>query len=89
MGLLYLDSDINWLKASGLVDLKFVDKYINTFYFSIISMITVGYGDITPKSSIEKLYVTFITILSCGVFAYSVNTSIILKIKLYEVGGIF
>ena len=38
-------------------------------------MVTVGYGDITPKSTIEKLYATFMTILSCGVFAYAVNTS--------------
>ena len=37
-------------------------------------MITVGYGDIVPKTSIEKLYVIFITLLSCVVFAYTVNT---------------
>lgn len=59
-----------------MVDSSFIDKYINSFYFSIITMVTVGYGDITPKSTIEKLYVTIMTILSCGIFAYVVNTSI-------------
>lgn len=37
-------------------------------------MITVGYGDITPISSIEKLYVMVITIIGSGIFAYSINT---------------
>ncbi len=37
-------------------------------------MITVGYGDITPQNSYERIYVMVITIISCGVFAYAVNT---------------
>lgn len=37
-------------------------------------MITVGYGDITPISPYEKTYVIGMAIMSCGVFAYSVNT---------------
>ena len=37
-------------------------------------MITVGFGDITPINPQEKIYVIFMTLLSCGIFAYSVNT---------------
>lgn len=37
-------------------------------------MITVGYGDILPITSAEKLYVIFITLIGAGVFAYSINT---------------
>jgi len=33
-------------------------------------MSTVGYGDISPQSSPEKLYTIFSMIISCGVFAY-------------------
>ena len=33
-------------------------------------MITVGYGDIHPFT----IYVIIMTLISCGVFAYSVNT---------------
>jgi len=37
-------------------------------------MITVGYGDIVPSTDIERIFVIIITLLSCGVFAYSVNS---------------
>ena len=37
-------------------------------------MITVGYGDIHPNTIYEKIYVIIMTLVSCGVFAYSVNT---------------
>ncbi len=37
-------------------------------------MVTVGYGDITPTTIIEKIYCIVITLISCGVFAYVVNT---------------
>lgn len=37
-------------------------------------MITVGYGDIYPVNDTERIFVIVITLLSCGVFAYSVNS---------------
>lgn len=37
-------------------------------------MVTVGYGDISPKTSREKLYVVIMTIFSCGLFGYALNT---------------
>ncbi|KRX11104.1 Cyclic nucleotide-binding protein [Pseudocohnilembus persalinus] len=36
--------------------------------------VTVGYGDITPTNTREKIYCIFMTLISCGVFAYAVNT---------------
>lgn len=36
-------------------------------------MSTIGYGDISPVSVSEKIFSSIITILACGVFAFSVN----------------
>jgi len=37
-------------------------------------MVTVGYGDIVPTNTIERGFVVVITLISCGVFAYTVNS---------------
>lgn len=47
-------------------------------------MITVGFGDIIPYSLLERVYVIFMQLMSCGVFAYAINTigsNFILKLK--------
>ncbi|KRX06008.1 hypothetical protein PPERSA_01086 [Pseudocohnilembus persalinus] len=36
-------------------------------------MITVGYGDIAPVTLEEKLYVIFITMVTCAGFGYAAN----------------
>ena len=36
-------------------------------------MTTVGYGDIRPITFIETVFVIFFNLVSCGVFAYSIN----------------
>ena len=49
-------------------------------------MITVGYGDISPVNNNEKIYTIIITLISCGVFGYAINTigSIFQKISMKE-----
>ncbi len=36
-------------------------------------MTTIGYGDVTPKNTTERIFVTIFTLFSCGVFAYAIN----------------
>ena len=37
-------------------------------------MMTIGYGDITPSTGPEKIYVIILTVISSGIFGYSMNT---------------
>lgn len=37
-------------------------------------MITVGYGDITAKTHLEMLFMSFLMIISCGIFGYILNS---------------
>lgn len=37
-------------------------------------MITVGYGDVTPINTTERLFVIVVMLISCGVFAYSLSS---------------
>ncbi|EAR82538.2 zinc knuckle protein (macronuclear) [Tetrahymena thermophila SB210] len=63
----------NWISVQKLDNSDWVVLYINSIYFTIITMITIGYGDIAPINIYEKIYVCFMTFITCGLFAYCVN----------------
>ncbi|KAL4488819.1 hypothetical protein ABPG72_016472 [Tetrahymena utriculariae] len=67
-------SSHTWLNQYQFVDDQVQFRYINSIYFAFITMITVGYGDIVPVSYLEKQYVIVITVISSGLFGYSINT---------------
>lgn len=46
---------------------------MDAFYYVVVIMCTVGFGDISPENDYE-IFICIITILlSCGVFAYAIN----------------
>ena len=63
----------NWLAIAGIETEVWYIRYIYSFYFSIVTMMTVGYGDIKPNNYLECSLNIFLVIYGCGVFAYSIN----------------
>lgn len=55
-------------------------RYFKGFYYSIVTMITVGnfnligYGDILPISITEKIFSSAVIIISCIIFGYLLNS---------------
>ncbi|CAD8209035.1 unnamed protein product [Paramecium pentaurelia] len=68
-----------WLKVANLQNESWLDRYVVSFYWSIVTMTTIGYGDITPVNLTERIFVIFMTMISSATFAYTVN----------NIGGIF
>ncbi|EAR95256.3 cation channel family protein (macronuclear) [Tetrahymena thermophila SB210] len=52
---------------------SWLDKYINAFYWSIVTMVTLGYGDIVPITLNEKLYAIGVALVGCFILSYSMN----------------
>ena len=59
--------EVTWMHKKGIFSSSALTKYINGIYFSATTMITVGYGDITPESLVEKFSLTLTMLLSCGI----------------------
>ena len=49
-------------------------SWIDGIYFSVVSLSTVGYGDIVPKSSEARLATTFFIMLGCASFAWATTS---------------
>lgn len=50
---------------------------IDALYFSVMTMSTIGYGDLVPTTDSSKLFTIIFTFLSVGIFV-SLNTKIVL-----------
>ncbi len=68
----------NWIYQKGFNDLPVVELYITSFYFTVTTIMTVGYGDITAYNSIEKLLCILLMLI--GVVAFSFATGAISSI---------
>ena len=57
-----------------LEDKAWYEIYPVALYFACMTMTTVGYGDVTPENQMELVVCMLIMLVSCGVFAYTLNT---------------
>ena len=46
---------------------------LDAIYFCIMTMSTVGYGDLVPTSPFSKIFTMVFTVLSIGIFAAAVS----------------
>ena len=60
----------NWVSGDNLYGEPFFTQYIGAIYWSVVSVTTVGYGDITQTSSFELFFV-----LLCMVFGVVIFTT--------------
>jgi voltage-gated potassium channel len=74
----YLSALVAIVLAGGTVFYHFVEKFswINSWYFCVVTLATVGYGDIVPKTDIGKLFTSFYIIVGVGIITTFLSASI-------------
>ncbi|EAR99958.2 cation channel family protein (macronuclear) [Tetrahymena thermophila SB210] len=63
----------NWMRKIGMEDDIWANQYIAAYYFSTVTMITVGYGDIVPSNNFERVASVGTMLISCVIFAYTIS----------------
>lgn len=75
----------NWAFNYDIEKNNWFEIYIYGLYFGVTTMLTVGYGDITPNSPNEVLFTIIAIIFSCCLYGYTMNTvGVILKDYNYQ-----
>ena len=69
-----LSPNSSWISHNNLQSEPWWTRYLNSYYYVAVTMNTVGYGDITPQNSYEKVFAIIFIYIACGIFAYSLNS---------------
>lgn len=65
------DADYTMTEAGSDV---VMDIYLAAFYYSFTTMTTVGYGDVTPKNSTERIFAICLECLGGFMYAYVISS---------------
>lgn len=67
-----------FIVAFGAIFYHIVEKlsWLNSVYFTVITLTTVGYGDITPHTNAGKLFTIFYVLTGIGIIATFANLAL-------------
>lgn len=63
----------SWLIDSNLDNASIATQYMKSLYWSITTLTTVGYGDITPTSNLEIAFTLLVMILGVSMYAFIIG----------------
>lgn len=63
----------SWVVAANIQDSEPMSQYVRSLYWTITTMSTVGYGDITPNRTIEYLMASVVMLIGASVYAFIIG----------------
>lgn len=67
------DESENWVKKYGVDTLPTGEIYVVALYWAVMTMSTIGYGDVVPATTAERVVATFGMLIGASIFAYIVG----------------
>ncbi|CAD8096288.1 unnamed protein product [Paramecium sonneborni] len=64
----------SWIMSTNMFEQHWNTQYLQSFYYTAVTIFTVGYGDVTPQSNIEKIVTIILIMISSIQLPFSVNT---------------
>ncbi|OMJ79125.1 hypothetical protein SteCoe_20916 [Stentor coeruleus] len=74
IGKMYNDTPVNWISRYGFQDYNSIDLYIVSLYWSITTLVTVGYGDISATNIPERCYCFVVMIIGIILYSYTISS---------------
>ncbi len=63
-----------WIFLEGVsTDMQNEMQYLNAFYWTITTLTTIGYGDITPSAKSQIIYTIFVEIIGAGLYGFIIG----------------
>uniref|UniRef100_K3W9Y3 Cyclic nucleotide-binding domain-containing protein n=1 Tax=Globisporangium ultimum (strain ATCC 200006 / CBS 805.95 / DAOM BR144) TaxID=431595 RepID=K3W9Y3_GLOUD len=78
-----------WVATQGISDSGLYEKYVTAFYWSIMTMTTVGYGDIHPCTTSERIFAIVAMIIGAWIFAYGITNVVAMVANLNAAEAMF
>jgi hypothetical protein len=72
LGLNTLDNS-NWINKND-IDLNTIDLYIASLYYNLVTIFSIGYGDITPVNIIERMWVNILLMIGSMLYSYTISS---------------
>ncbi len=62
-----------WVDPSALNPLNASSPYLRAFYWTMTTVTTIGYGDITPSTPLETLFVIIVELIGAGMYGFIIG----------------
>ena len=67
------NEETTWIETHGIADASISEKYVTSCYWAVVTISTVGYGDITPTNEPEVLVTIILVFLGVSMYSYIIS----------------